>query len=378
MTGSEPLELFFAAPPGLEGALRDEAAALGFSDLATVAGGVTAAGDWSEAWRANLVLRGASRVLARVGAFRAAHLSELDKKARRLSWGAFLRPDRAVRVEATCRRSRIYHSGAAAERVARAIAQTVGAPIVSGEAASDAVVSVFARIEKDLCVVSVDLSGELLHKRGHKQAVGKAPMRETLAALFLRACAWRPDEPLIDPMCGSGTFLIEAAEIAAGLAPGRDRAFAFENLASFDAAAWSAMRAAPPTPAGRAPILGFDRDAGAAASANANAERAGVSDRIRIAEQAISDLTPPAGPPGLVIVNPPYGGRIGDVGKLKPLYAAFGRTICERFSNWRVGLVTSEPGLARATGLALQKQSAPVPHGSLRIQLYCSQSAAAS
>lgn len=366
MTDAHDLDLFFAAPPGLEPLLREEAAALGFAEAAVVAGGVTARGDWRDAWRANLALRGASRVLARVGVFRAAHLSELDKKARRLPWRAFLRPDVAVRVEAVAKRSRIYHSGAAAERIARAVAETAGASVGAAAPAT-----VLARIEKDVCTVSVDLSGALLHQRGRKPAVGKAPLRETMAALFLRACGWTGDAPLIDPMCGSGTFLIEAAEIAAGLAPGRDRAFAFEHLASFDPAAWRALRDGAPAPRDGPPIFGFDRDAGAVATASANIAAAGLGDRIALAQQPISALEPPPdGPSGLVIVNPPYGGRIGARGALKPLYQSFGRVIRERLPGWRVGLVTSEPGLARAAGLDFVEESPPIPHGGLTVRLY--------
>ena len=126
------------------------------------------------------------------------------------------------------------------------------------------------RIEDDYCTFSVDTSGEPLHRRGHKEAVGKAPMRETLAALFLRQCGYDGAEPVLDPMCGSGTFVIEAAEMAAGLAPGRTRRFAFEDLAGFDAEAWAEMKQAPSR--GTDIIFhGSDRDAGAVKSAVANA-----------------------------------------------------------------------------------------------------------
>ena len=147
-----------------------------------------------------------------------------------------------LRIEATCHRSRIYHAGAARQRVATAIAETLGAPVPDDP--PDDAVTVRVRIDDDLCTISLDTSGAPLHRRGHKQAVGAAPMRETLAALFLRACGYTGAEPVLDPMCGSGTFVLEAAEIAAGLAPGRSRAFAFERLATFDPAAWSALKAA--------------------------------------------------------------------------------------------------------------------------------------
>ncbi len=202
----------------------------GFKGARAVPGGVTVKGGWPDVWRANLEIRGAGRVLARIGSFRVLHLAQLDKRARRFAWGDVLRKDVPFRIEASCKSSRIYHSGAAAERIERAIREELGAT-----ASPEAEVCIRARIENDLCTLGVDTSGELLHKRGHKEAVNKAPMRETLASLFLRQCGYDGTEPVVDPMCGSGTFIIEAAEIAAGLKPGRSRHFAFEQLANFDA-----------------------------------------------------------------------------------------------------------------------------------------------
>jgi putative N6-adenine-specific DNA methylase len=358
-------EIFLVASPGFEAGLRTEAKALNFIAPTAVAGGVTIRGGWSEVWRANLELRGASRVLARIGAFRALHLAQLDKRARKFSWGEYLRSDIPVHVEATCRGSRIYHGGAAAQRIATAIREELGAPI-----AADADLIVKARIEDDLCTISVDTSGESLHKRGHKEAIGKAPMRETLASLFLRECGYDGHEPVVDPMCGSGTFIIEAAEIAAGLKPGRSRAFAFEQLATFDAVAWGRMRKGGPvlTPATR--FFGSDRDAGAIRMSTANAARAGVSDFVTFRQQAVSELLPPDGPPGLVLVNPPYGTRIGNKKPLHDLYAALGQTLRARFQGWRIGLVTSEPALAKSTGLPFAPTGRPVSHGGLKVVLF--------
>ncbi|KAA5605482.1 class I SAM-dependent RNA methyltransferase [Roseospira marina] len=363
----DDLELFLVTLPGLEEALRDEARALGFRDAAAVPGGVTVRGGWPEVWRANVMLRGASRVLVRIGAFRAFHLAQLDKRARRVDWGAILRPDVPVRVEASCKGSRIYHDRAAAQRIARAIEAGAGAPI-----GAEAEVVVKARIQGDVCTLSLDTSGEGLHKRGHKEAVGKAPLRETLAALFLRQCGYDGRETVVDSMCGSGTFVIEAAEIAAGLAPGRSRRFAFQHLATFDPAAFAAITVASADADGPAAprAYGYDRDAGAITMSGENAARAGVEAWTAFAQQTVSDLEPPPGPPGLVIVNPPYGLRIGEKTALKPLYQALGRTLLERFTGWRVGLVTSEAPLARATGLPFGPAGPPVPHGGVRIRLY--------
>ncbi len=337
MTNSKDrrFEIFLAAPPGLEDVLCAEVRSKGFNSPRAVPGGVTIKGAWPEVWRANLWVRGAGRVLAVLASFRVLHLAELAALARKVPWGEVLRRDVPFRVEATCTKSRIYHSGAAAERIEAAIRDALGAP-----SAPEAGVLVRARIEHDTCTLSVDTSGEPLHKRGAKAAVGKAPMRETMASLLLMQCGFSGTEPVLDPMCGSGTFVIEAAEIAARLNPGRTRRFAFEDLATFDADAWARMRAVEsrrmPPPSVR--FHGSDRDAGAIAMARANAERAGVADLVELRQCPVSELVAPEGPPGLVIVNPPYGGRLGERRKLTPLYRALGATLLARFPGWRVGL----------------------------------------
>jgi putative N6-adenine-specific DNA methylase len=227
-----------------------------------------------------------------------------------------------------------------------------------------------ARIEKDLCTISLDTSGALLHRRGYKEEVNRAPLRETMAALFLMQCGYDGSEPMLDPMCGSGTFVIEAAEMAARLNPGRSRRFAFEALATFDAEAWERLRAAKRQGATGVLCHGSDRDAGAIAMSRDNAERAGVAGITAFRQCAISDAMPPEGPPGLVIANPPYGTRMGDKAKLLPLYQSFGRVLRERFAGWRVGLVAEERRLAEATGLPWLPPGPPVPHGGLRVTLY--------
>lgn len=361
---SGTFEIFLVAAPGLEAVLAEEAAEAGFAISGTVPGGVTLRGGWPEVWRANLVLRGATRVLVRLAAFRAMHLAQLDKRARKLPWTDWLRPDVAVRVEAVCRKSRIYHNKAAAQRVE-------GALTAAGLTVSDtAGIVLKVRIEDDLCTVSVDTSGASLHKRGLKVQVNKAPMRETLAALFLRAAGYDGRESVCDPMCGSGTFVIEAADIALGLPPGRARGFAFEQLATFDPEVWAAIR--EPTRAGDTDLAfrGSDRDAGAIRMSEANAARAGVDGVTRFTCRPIGEAAPPDGPPGLVIVNPPYGGRIGRKAPLHGLYAAFGQRMVAAFPGWRVALITSEPGLARATGLTWADQGPVVDHGGTKVRLY--------
>lgn len=359
-----PFEIFLVATPGLEATMAEEARDAGFADARAVDGGVALSGGWPEVWRANLELRGPTRVLVRIASFRVMHLAQLDKRSRKVPWGEFLAADVPVAVEAACRKSKIYHAGAAAQRVATAIKDELGASV-----RDDATVRVMVRIEDDLATISIDTSGESLHKRGHKEAVNRAPMRETMASLFLRQCGFSGTEPVLDPMCGSGTFVIEAAEIALGLKPGRTRNFAFEQLPSFDPVAWAAMKVGTPGET-TLQFFGSDRDVGAVAMSRENAERAGVSGITTFSEMDIADLTPPAGPPGLVIINPPYGQRLSDRNDVQALYAQFGKVMKQRLKGWRVGIITTDAGLAKQTTLPFLPATPPVLHGGLRVTLW--------
>ncbi|SDL90144.1 THUMP domain-containing class I SAM-dependent RNA methyltransferase [Aliiruegeria lutimaris] len=362
---NETFEIYLVATPGLETVLCEEARERGFAGAAVTEGGVAFTGGWPDVWRANLVLRGAARVLARIGSFRAFHLAQLDKRSRKFDWAQVVRRGQAVKVEVTTKKSKIYHAGAAAQRIERALVEEAGA-VISPEAP----LRLLVRIDDNLVTVSVDSTGPSLHKRGHKEFVGKAPMRETMAAMFLRQCGYYGSEPVLDPMCGSGTFVIEAAEIAAGLAPGRTRRFSFEELPGFEPAAWEALRAGVQTVVPEARFYGSDRDDGAIRGAQANAERAGVADWCSFTRGAVADLQRPDGPPGLVMINPPYGARIGNKKPLFALHNALGQVLKERFKGWRVGIITSDGGLAKATGLPFLPTGAPVAHGGLKVKLY--------
>lgn len=371
MTQHSDLEIFLVAVPGLEKSLLAEARDKGFTNLTPTKGGITVRGHWPDVWRANLELRGASKILVRLGAFHALHLAQLDKRARKFPWADVLRPDIPVRVEVSCKKSKIYHQRAAKQRIETAIREELGAPIDA-----DAEICLKVRILENLCTISVDTSGEGLHKRGHKAAVNKAPMRETLAALLLQECGYSGQEPVVDPMCGSGTFVIEAAEIAAGLFPGRTRHFAFEQLVTFDDATWQQLKNNSPAQPHQAPDLhfyGFDRDSGAIKISTANAERAGVTALCTFEKQSISNVSAPDGPDGLVLINPPYGGRIGDAKKLYPLYQALGHTLKQSFSGWRLGLVTNSASLAKATGLTFEDNPPGFSHGGIHVNLFKAQ-----
>ncbi|WP_135078780.1 class I SAM-dependent RNA methyltransferase [Terasakiella sp. SH-1] len=359
------IEIFLVAVPGLEDALLNETRAHGFRSPKRSKGGITIEGRWHDVWRANLVLRGASKVLARIGSFRAMHLAQLDKRARKFNWSDFLRPDVPVRIEVSCKKSKIYHQKAAAQRIERAITEELGAPV-----SAEAEICIKVRILEDLCTISIDTSGEGLHKRGHKEALNKAPMRETLASLILRQCGFDGSEPVIDPMCGSGTFVMEAAEMASQLAPGRSRSFAFEQLVTFDPARWHEIKDKQTSLQPSVHFYGFDRDGGAIQRSQANAKRAGITESCTFTRQTISQLKAPDGPKGLIVINPPYGVRIGEVKKLFPLYQSLGNKLKDGFSGWRVGIVTNSDKLAKATGLKFNNTKTAFSHGGIRVTLY--------
>lgn len=358
-------EIFAICLPGFEPTLCQEIKDAGFDKARVTPGGVTFYGDWSEIWRANRQLRGATRILVRIGEFRAFHLAQLDKRARKFEWSAILRPDVPVSVETTTTRaSKIYHAGAATQRIAQGITAQCGASVQK-----DAPIQVKVRIDDNNVVISLDTSGAPLHKRGHKQSVGKAPMRETMASLFLREMGFDGSQVVLDPMCGSGTFPIEAAEMAAGLDAGRLRSFAFEHFATYDPSQDDYCAALPRQTPLR--FHGSDRDAGAVRNASENAQRAGVAGLTEFRNYPVSDVTPPeGGSPGIVIVNPPYGARIGQKKLLYGIHGALGAQMRNAFKGWKVGIITSEADLAYATQLPLTHKSAIIPHGGLKIRLY--------
>jgi len=356
------MDIFLITAPGLEDLLAAEAREKGFKVASTIAGGVTLRGDWPQVWRANLQLRGAARVLARIGEFRAVHLSHLDKQAKLFPWGDTLPQGASVKVDATCHKSKIYHAGAAKQRVEDALAAN------GYEIDPEGDFNIRVRIDANIVTLSIDTSGESLHKRGYKEAVNKAPMRETMASLFLRDMGFNGKEPVYDPMCGSGTFPIEAAEIARRFDSGRARPFAFQSLPNFDPETFETMSS--PTREAEFNVYGSDRDTGAIAMSRTNAERADVSDISEFSVKPISEITPPCEDKGLVIANPPYGGRIGNKKPLFGLYASFGERLLAEFKGWRVGIITTEPSLAKATNLPFKPAGPVVDHGGMKVRLY--------
>ena len=315
-----------------------------------IEGGVLFKGDLTALYRANLHLRTASRILARLGNFfYTTTFPELQKRASRLPWERFLTPGQPVSMRVTCHKSKLYHSDAVARSVSAALDERLGqpSPLVKADEQADGHPPqlVIVRLSDDKCTVSVDSSGELLHKRGYRQAVAKAPLRETLAAALLMASGWDKSSPLLDPFCGSGTIPIEAALMAVNIPPGLNRRFAFMDWPNYDEQLWQTIHNQPPTVHGQAPlILASDRDVGAIQMAHENAERAGVADFIEFKCQAVSSITPPSGP-GWVVTNPPYGLRVSEGKDLRNLYAQFGNVLRLHCPGWDVSVLCNDPVL---------------------------------
>ena len=377
LTPAVELPCFAIVAPGLEPFALAEAKALGLAAVAEE-GGLSWHGDARSALLANAAMRIASRVVVRLATFEARSFAELQRHARRIEWNRVVAPGDAVRFRVTCKKSKLYHSDAVAERLADAVMRVVpGARAEGGseleEDAGDGgdASLVIVRIMRDRCTVSADSSGALLHRRGYRQATAKAPLRETIAAAMLAASGWDGTSPLVDPLCGSGTIPIEAAQAARGIAPGTQRTFAMERWPTTPAGLGDQVRAELITrervsAAGQ--ILGSDRDAGAIAAATSNAERAGVATDVGLAVRSLSSAVFPDGPRGWIVTNPPYGVRVGDSDRVRDLWAQLGNVLRTRASGWRVALLSPEPALDRQLRIPLSSVASLI-NGGIPIRL---------
>ena len=316
--------------------------------------------------RANLWLRTASRVLVRAAAFRAQAFHELERLARAIPWERYLTAGAPVRFRVTSRKSRLYHTGAIEQRFAEAIEHRLGkaSEVESStedddtNSASSSAQLFVIRVLNDAFTVSADSSGALLHQRGYRQAVAKAPLRETLAAAMLIGADWTGATPLLDPFCGSGTIPIEAALLSRRIPPGRARSFAFPTWPEVKSSIWAKVRedaesvALPRSPA---EIRGSDRDRGAIEASIANAERAGVASDIEFSVRAVSAVENSTDTVGLVVTNPPYGVRVGEVDRLRDLYARLGQVLRTKCPGWEVAMLSANARLEKELRLSLRE-----------------------
>jgi putative N6-adenine-specific DNA methylase len=355
------VERFFAVTaPGLKVVAGGEIERLGLLSnkprAPDEAGGVSFDGGLADLYRANLQLRTPNRILLRLGEFYAAAFSELRKKAGRLEWERCLHPGSPVALRVTTHKSRLYHSDAVAERIAGAIADRLSTPSpvsrFDENEPGNLPQLIVVRLVRDLCTISLDTSGENLHRRGYRLATAKAPLRENLAAGILVASGWDGRAPLIDPFCGSGTIPIEAALLAHNIPPGRNRRFAFMSWPGFDRHLWESLllECEQDKIEGDYPeIQGSDRDEGAITLAGANAARAGAAGLINFSHRALSSIEPHGR--GWVVTNPPYGMRASPNKDLRNLYAQLGNVLRSKCQGWQVAILSSDDHLLNTTGL---------------------------
>ena len=372
------LDCFAIVAPGLEPFALAEAQALGLNAVAEE-GGLAWSGDARSALLANTALRIASRVLVRLASFEARSFAELERHARKIAWGRVLRAGDAVRFRVTCKKSKLYHSDAVAQRLADAAMRVVpGVRAEGGSATEDEIddgdedVSlIVVRLMRDRCTVSADSSGALLHRRGYRQATAKAPLRETIAAAMLAASEWDNTSPLVDPLCGSGTIPIEGALQARQIAPGAHRRFAMERWPTVAPSLGERVRAElaeRARPRADAEIVGSDRDAGAIAAASSNAERAGVSEDIVVAVRSLSAAVFPDAARGWIVTNPPYGVRVGEADRVRDLWAQLGNVLRDRAPGWRLALLSPDTALERQLRIPL-RAAASISNGGIPVRI---------
>jgi putative N6-adenine-specific DNA methylase len=359
----ETFDAFAVTAPGLAPMVAEELSALDISVREVLDAGVSFDATHETLALVNLWSRTASRVLVRLASFEATDFATLERKAKAVPWSRVLKAGATVQLRVTCKKSRLYHSDAVAERVGRGIeAKVAGSKVVlkaideeSEEATTAQLIVV--RFDHDMCTISADSSGALLHRRGWRQAVAKAPLRETLATALITASGWDANTPLVDPFGGSGTIGIEAALRARNMAAGMARTFVMEawpgvTKALFIALRRDAHRAA--TAKAGVPIIVADRDAGACAAAVANAERAGVANDVTVIQRSLSETELSAiGTSGHVITNPPYGVRVSDGRDLRSLYQRLGDVMRAGGNGWRLTMLSAEKSLAAQTKLRL-------------------------
>jgi putative N6-adenine-specific DNA methylase len=353
-------DCFAVVAPGLEALAAAELRAIGIAAATAESGGVAFNATDTELFAANFNARTISRIIVRIAEFRATAFHELEKIARTIAWDTIVAPQSPVRLRVTCKKSKLYHSDAVAQRVFDAISRRVtgvthlGAAKSAGgdpdddDAADESDAQLFVvRFMRDVCTISADSSGALLHRRGYRLATAKAPLRETLAASLLIGAKWNGTTPLLDPMCGSGTIAIEAALLARRIAPGAARSFACERWPAASMTEFALVRqSAAERVLEKSPvaIVASDRDEGAIAASRANAARAGVSGDIEFSVAAVSAIAEQAAP-GIVVVNPPYGARVGAGGELRNLYAQLGNVLRAKRAGWTLAMISADKAL---------------------------------
>jgi putative N6-adenine-specific DNA methylase len=365
-------EFFAPCPRGLEALLREDLEALGAQNARATEGGIAFSGDWALCYRANLENRIASRILWRVKDV--AYRSEADiyQTAFELQWQRWFDVSNTIRVNVTAIKCPLKSLEFITLRIKDAVCDRFRAhcnerPSVDTLAPD---IRIHAFLEGSNLMLYLDTSGDALFKRGVRSHTNIAPIRENLAAGILRLANWQPGTPLLDPMCGSGTFLIEAAQMALNIQPGIARRFAFENLKNFDATKWQAMREqaiAAQLPARPLEIYGSDLYGDALKAARRNLEEAGLAECVQLKQANVLEVSAPT-EHGVLVANLPYGERMGELDELAELYPKLGDALKKKFGGWTAYLFTADKAILKGMRLSPSRRI-PLFNGAIECRL---------
>ena len=337
---------------------------------AAVPGGVAFAGGWDACYRANLWSRIASRILWRVADFDYRNEQDVYAAVRAVDWPRQFRVERTLRVNVTAQKSPLKSLEFATLRIKDAVCdcfrEAQGQRPSVDRTAPD--VRVHAFLEAEHGTLYLDTSGEPLFKRGWRAGAGEAPLRENLAAGIVMLTGWTPQEVLLDPMCGAGTLLVEAAALARSRAPGAKRSFGFERLTAYDAALWERVKRERRDAERTAQLYGSDNDATALAAARRNLAEAGVERWVSIEQADVLERAAPA-PAGVMVMNPPYGERMGSADELARFYPRLGDALKQRYAGWRCYIFTADLRLPKLIRLEPSRRT-PLWNGALECRLY--------
>lgn len=365
-------DFFAPCPRGLETLLLGDLEALGAQNARSTEGGVHFSGDWPLCYRVNLESRLASRILWRVAETQYRNEQDIYKAAFALQWQRWFDVANTIRVNTTAIRCPLKSLEFITLLVKDAVCDRFRAHCNERPSVDtlqpDMRIHVF--IEDNNLMLYLDTSGDALFKRGVRQHTNIAPIRENLAAGILRLAKWQPGTPLLDPMCGSGTFLIEAAQISLNIRPGIGRSFAFEKLNNFDAAKWQAMREqaiAAQLPVRPLEIYGSDLYGDALKAAWRNLQEAGLSECVQLKQANVLEISAPA-EHGILVANLPYGERMGELDELAELYPKLGDALKKKFGGWTAYLFTADKAILKLMRLSPSRRT-PLFNGAIECRL---------
>lgn len=368
------MEIFFATcPRGLELLLADELRELNAEKVHAVGGGVQFAGEFLLCYRVNLESRLASRILWQVAAGAYRNEEDIYRMASAPRWSDWFGPARTIRVDVSATKSPLASVNFVTLKIKDAVCDQIRRlsgrrPSVDTRAPD---IPIQGHLTERDFTLYLDTTGEPLFKRGQRLAAGEAPLRENLAAGILRLAAWRPGTPLLDPMCGSGTILREAALMALDIAPGLGRHFAFENYKTFDARLWRELTQqslARQKPRASLPIYGSDRSGEVLKAALANFRAAGLEKVVSLKKADVLEITAPA-KEGIIVTNPPYGVRLGEQQQLAEFYPKLGDVLKRQFTDWSAYILSADMRLPKLIRLHTSKRT-PLFNGALECRLF--------